>query len=236
MKINELVSKVLSFATSHKEGYTLNIRTLEPVKTGYVVSYKETQDSYNAVDVLYVIAHALKHDNIVGGWYNEKNNKYYFDSNKVFAVNELDEAIDFGLKNGQKSIFDLDNNKTIWLDNQAYKVKKFSFSSFADWMLNVVTETVKHYKGDVLIDSYKIISLRNEQLFGSQSVEPQSFSFYWAVRDTGTWLYHVGGDNLFSINELLNGLGAKNIYLITFKYDSAKNETITVREVDKSLM
>ena len=111
------------------------------------------------------------------------------------------------------------------------RTKKFNFSIFSDWVLNVVTETVKHYKDDVLIDLYRIISLRNEQLFSSQSVEPQSFSFYWGVRETGTWLYHIGGHNLFTVKDYMQSLGAKRVFLIKFAYDTAKNEVITVREV-----
>jgi fructokinase len=42
----------------------------------------------------------------VGGWLNEDNLQFYFDSSKVFT--SMKEAIEFGRKNGQISIFDLD--------------------------------------------------------------------------------------------------------------------------------
>ena len=232
MNINQLVSKVLAFAASNKQGYTLNIRTLEPIKSGYVVSYKETQDSFSAIDVLYVIAHALKHDGIVGGWYNEKNNRYYFDSNKVFD-NEKD-AINFGKENEQLSIFNLNTGEPIWLDNQAFTPKEYDFSTFAEWLLNTANQVVKHYKGDILHDAKKIVDLKNKHLFNSQRYAPQGFSLYWGIRETGTWIYHVentaGG---FTHKDYMRGLGAKKVYHITFWYDEPKNEIITVREVDK---
>ena len=113
-------------------------------------------------------------------------------------------------------------------------IKEFSFSSFAEWMLDVANQVVKHYKGDILIDSYKIVELKNKHLFNPQRGVGQGFNLYWGVRETGTWLYHVEGDNGFNLNELMNGLGAKHVYYITFWYDDSKNESITVREIDKS--
>lgn len=241
MNIKDLASKIYNFAQSNKQGFTLNINTLKPVTTGIVVSYKDTQNSFSETDLQSVINHAITHDCVVGGWFNSKDKKYYFDSSKVFNSNELNEAIEFGLDNEQEAIFNLDTGKEIWLnekgsENQTFIPKKFDFSAFADWMLNVVTETVKHYKGDVLIDSYKIISLRNEQLFGSQSIEPQSFSFYWGVRETGTWLYHIGGQNLFTVKDYMKGLGAQKVFFIKFEYDKQGKETIRVHEINKIVM
>jgi len=42
----------------------------------------------------------------MGGWLNEDNRQFYFDSSKVFT--SMKEAIAFGRKNKQISIFDLD--------------------------------------------------------------------------------------------------------------------------------
>ena len=118
MATKDLASKIFNFAKSHKDGFTLNINTLQPVTTGIVVSYAATQNSFTKTDLQSVVAHALSHDGIVGGWYNSKNGKFYFDSNKVFAANELSKAIEFGLKNEQIAIFDLDNLHEIRLDEQ----------------------------------------------------------------------------------------------------------------------
>ena len=99
--------------------FTLNVRTLQPVATGFVVSYKATQNSFSETDLQSVVAHALKHDGVVGGWYNSKDGRYYFDSNKVFKPNKLSEAIEFGLENEQLAIFSLDDLQEIRLYEQS---------------------------------------------------------------------------------------------------------------------
>ena len=115
MDNKELATKVLEYAKSNKDGFTLNINTLEPIQTGYVASYKATQNSFSETDLQSVVNHALNHDGIVGGWYNSKDKKYYFDSNKVF--NNISEAIKFGFENEQIAIFDIDTLHEIRLDN-----------------------------------------------------------------------------------------------------------------------
>jgi hypothetical protein len=119
MKIKDLVSKVLEFAETHKDGFTLDIRTLRPITTGIVASYKATQNSFSANDLQSVVNHALSHDGVVGGWYNTEDGRYYFDSNKVFNINDLAEAIEFGLNNEQHAIFDIDNLQEIRLNEQS---------------------------------------------------------------------------------------------------------------------
>jgi hypothetical protein len=112
--ISGLTKKIFDFAKDHKSGFTLNINTLQPVKSGYVVSYKETQDSFDFIGLQNAVIHAINHDGIVGGWFNEKNSRYYFDSNKVF--NSITKAIAFGVDNEQIAIFDLDDLHEIRLD------------------------------------------------------------------------------------------------------------------------
>jgi fructokinase len=234
MYIDVLTEKIASYAKRNKDGFTLNIRTLQPVKSGFVVSYKATQNSFAKLELQSVINHALKHDCVVGGWFNETDGKYYFDSNKVFDINELEQAVEFGIKNEQLAIFDIDNMREIRLDNEVVTAKEFSFSSFADWMLNIADQVVKHYRGDILIDAKQIVELRNKHFLNPQRAGNEGFSLYWGVRETGTWLFHVERDNGVTLKELMRGLGAENVYFITFWYDGSGDEIITVREVDKN--
>ena len=234
MYIDVLTEKIASYAKRNKDGFTLNIRTLQPVKSGFVVSYKATQNSFAKLELQSVISHALKHDGVVGGWFNDKDGKYYFDSNKVFDINELEQAVEFGIKNEQLAIFDIDNMREIRLDTQVIMTKEFSFSTFADWMLNIADQVVKHFRGDILIDAKTIVELRNKHFINPQRVGNEGFSLYWGVRETGTWLYHVERDNGITLKELMKGLGAENVYFITFWYDCSGDEIITVREVDKN--
>ena len=234
MIIDVLTEKIVEFAKRNKEGFTLNIRTLQPVKSGFVVSYKATQNSFAKLELQSVISHALKHDCVVGGWFNETDGKYYFDSNKVFDINELEQAVEFGIKNEQLAIFDIDNMREIRLDNEVVTAKEFSFSTFADWLLNTANEVVKHYKGDILIDAKKIVELRNKYFLNQQRAGNEGFSLYWGVRETGTWIYHIESGEGFTPKEYMKGLGADHVYFITFWYDCSGDEIITVREVDKS--
>ena len=53
------------------------------------------------------------HENKVGGWLNEENNQFYFDSIKIFT--NLEEAKQFGRENKQIAIFDIGQMRLIKL-------------------------------------------------------------------------------------------------------------------------
>jgi fructokinase len=66
-----------------------------------VVAYLETQDSFGTEGLKRCIKHAIGHDGYIGGWLNEDNGKFYFDSVKIFPVSQQKEAIEFGRANKQ---------------------------------------------------------------------------------------------------------------------------------------
>lgn len=113
--INEPVEFVWRYATNHPEGFTLNIQTQQPVTKGISVSYYATQNSFGKESLFWVVEHAQDHESIVGGWLNESDSLYYFDSDKVFPVTELDEAIEFALENEQYAVYDITNDSVIWV-------------------------------------------------------------------------------------------------------------------------
>ena len=102
-------------ATMSPDGFTVNKNTFEPITTGYSVAVKETQNSFGNYGAAKVVSYANKHQeiNALGGWYNSKNNKFYFDA--VIIVNDLETAIRLGRENGQIAIFDLNNMQEIEL-------------------------------------------------------------------------------------------------------------------------
>lgn len=108
MKVFEL----MKVAKANKKGFTVELESLEHVTEGIVVAYLETQDSFNEEGLKKCLEHAKKHDKHIGGW---RNGKYYFDSVKIFPVENLEEAIKFGKDNKQISIFDLTNTREIRL-------------------------------------------------------------------------------------------------------------------------
>lgn len=105
----------MKVAEANKEGFTIEVETLKHVTDGIVVAYLETQNSFDSEGLKRCIEHATQHDGYIGGWLNEDNGKYYFDSVKIFPVTQLNEAIEFGKENEQISIFDLTNLREIRL-------------------------------------------------------------------------------------------------------------------------
>ena len=102
-------------ATMNPDGFTVNKNTFEPILSGYSVAVKETQNSFGNYGAAKVVSYANKHNEItaLGGWYNSKNNKFYYDA--VIIVNDLETAIRLGRENGQLAIFDLNTMQEIEL-------------------------------------------------------------------------------------------------------------------------
>lgn len=111
--MKQLTDRVWEYSQNNPEGFTLNLETFRPVKFGISVAYLETQDSHNKESLEHVINHSLKHQKIIGGWLNDENEKYYFDSVRIFKNSELDKAIEFAKQQKQIAIFDLTNLKEI---------------------------------------------------------------------------------------------------------------------------
>lgn len=111
--MKNLKSAIQRIAAQNQEGFTVELTTLKKVNQGIVVSYLETQNSFDDEGLEKVINHALSHERVVGGWLNEDNSKYYFDSCRVFT--DRDKAIEFGKENQQIAIFDIDKLELIKL-------------------------------------------------------------------------------------------------------------------------
>lgn len=109
------IFEILKVAEANKDGFTVELESLKHVTQGIVVAYLETQNSFDSEGLKKCLEHAEKHDKHIGGWLNEDNGKYYFDSVKIFPVQQLKEAIEFGKANKQISIFDLTNLREIRL-------------------------------------------------------------------------------------------------------------------------
>lgn len=86
---------------------------MELITSGICVAYQETQDSHTEESLNRVINHALEHERIVGGWKNEENGRYYFDSVRVFNKEEMAQALEFARANEQIAIYDLEEQEEI---------------------------------------------------------------------------------------------------------------------------
>lgn len=102
-----------TIAINNKEGFTVNAETLQPVTRGYAVAVADTQDSFGLEGLANVVIYVSEHPeiNAFGGWYNSKNNMYYFDATVI--VEDLFAAIELGRMHKQIAIFDLANGLTI---------------------------------------------------------------------------------------------------------------------------
>ena len=108
-----LIDAIQRIAEQNPEGFTVDLTTLKRITKGISVAYIETQDSFGIEGLERVINHALAHDRKVGGWMNEDDGQYYYDSIRIFT--DLEEAKRFGRENKQIAIFDLTNLRLIKL-------------------------------------------------------------------------------------------------------------------------
>jgi len=111
-----LTDRVWEYSKNNPDGFTLNIETMKPVKFGICAAYLETQNCFGKDGLEKAVSHALEHEKIVGGWLNEENELFYFDSIKIFS--NLDEAVEFAKQNKQLAIFDLTNLREIRIEGE----------------------------------------------------------------------------------------------------------------------
>lgn len=116
--MNKLIERVWEYSKNNPNGFTLNIETFKEVKFGIVVAYNDTQNGFGKQSLEHIINHSLKYDKLIGGWLNDENGLYYFDSVKVFKNRELKEALEFAIENNQIAIFDLTNLKEIRIQKE----------------------------------------------------------------------------------------------------------------------
>ena len=120
--IKATADKVWAYSLTHPDGFTLNVRTMTEPSEGIAVSYAETQDSHSRNQLDKVVSHALRHDGYVGGWLNREDGLYYCDSSKLFPEISLKEAVEFGRKNRQRSLFILSTSTDIPLDGKVAEI------------------------------------------------------------------------------------------------------------------
>ena len=116
-EVAEKQARVWEYSKQHPAGFTININDWTTPTEGICVSYGETQSSHDYGGLSKVIVHALAHDGYVGGWLDTTSGFYYFDSSRLFPENELEAAKAFGKENGQKAIYVISCDSTIYITN-----------------------------------------------------------------------------------------------------------------------
>jgi hypothetical protein len=108
--IFDLIKKI---ASSHSYGFAVRIPNGEPVTEGFAVAYEATPNSFDEDGLRKCLAHAERHANIVGGWYNEDDGRWYWDSVRILT--DRDEPIAFAREQKQLALFDLNEGNEIRL-------------------------------------------------------------------------------------------------------------------------
>lgn len=98
---------------TQREGFTFSLTTGKAVTSGIVAAYAETQNAFGLRGFIRAYRHARAHSGVIGGWFDTKSGRYYFDSVRVFTTRA--EAVEFGRQNHQLAVFDLDNLEEIRL-------------------------------------------------------------------------------------------------------------------------
>lgn len=111
--MTDLFEAINEIAKKNPEGFTVDLTTLKKVTKGISVAYLETQNSFGDEGLKRVLEHADSHGKIVGGWQNEDDGCFYYDSVKIYFDRE--EAIRAGRENKQIAIFDIGNLELIKL-------------------------------------------------------------------------------------------------------------------------
>ena len=110
----ELVNVIYALGQMYPDGFTLDLNTMRQPTEGLYVSYKATQNSFDRKSLPAVIKHARAHQNLVGGWYNAEEDRYYFDSNRKFPEDSLAAAVQFARDNDQHTVYVASKDINIW--------------------------------------------------------------------------------------------------------------------------
>ena len=111
MIVEQIKTKTLRIAEQKPEGFTFDPFTGRVLSRGYVVASARTQDCFGKAGLHRVIKFCLAHRNYcVGGWKNEEG-LMQFDASMVY--DNIEDAINAAVSNGQRAIFNLYTGREI---------------------------------------------------------------------------------------------------------------------------
>ncbi|MBP5517686.1 MAG: nucleoside hydrolase [Bacteroidales bacterium] len=119
----ELYNAIWAMGQMYPDGFTLDISTMRQPTEGIVVSYVATQNSFDKKSIPNVVKHARANNNVVGGWYNPENGKYYFDSNRIFPEDSLAAAVQFARDNDQHTVYIASKGINLWTNYEQKDIR-----------------------------------------------------------------------------------------------------------------
>lgn len=93
-------------ADENPNGFTVYTTDLTPVKSGWVVAMRETQNSFGDAGLQKALAIAEQTSKVIGGW--KEGQQFYWDAVLLFT-NE-NEATIAGYQNEQIAIYNIETN------------------------------------------------------------------------------------------------------------------------------
>ena len=114
-EINFAFEMIAAIAAACPEGYTVDRNTFAPIQKGWAVAVADTQKSFGHVGLAKVVAYMNEHPEIpaYGGFYNEKDNNFYFDATMI--IEDRETAIYLGRLHKQDAIYNTETGETVWL-------------------------------------------------------------------------------------------------------------------------
>lgn len=108
--MKSLLKNLLRIAAENPKGFTVTIPDCQPVKSGWCIGHRDTQNCHGEKGLKKVIEHSLNTTKVVGGWkgYNEK---FFFDT--VIITHDKNEALDLKHEHRQAAIFHLDTGRVL---------------------------------------------------------------------------------------------------------------------------
>lgn len=106
----DLVEKVWQIARQNPKGFTVTLPDCFPVRSGWCIGHKDTQNCFGKRGLKRVIAHSLRTTKVVGGW-KGYNGRYFFDT--VMIEHNAAAALDLKEAHGQISIYHLDTGRIL---------------------------------------------------------------------------------------------------------------------------
>lgn len=108
--MTSLIQKLLRIAAENPKGFTVQIPECTPVRSGWCIGHRDTQNCHGPKGLKKVVEHSLKTTKVVGGW-KGYNGKYFFDT--VIITHDANEALDLKHDHRQAAIFHLDTGRTM---------------------------------------------------------------------------------------------------------------------------
>lgn len=101
-----IIERLKQLADENPNGFTVYTANLEPVKSGWVVANKETQNCFGDQGLIKALGVALNSSKTIGGW--KEKELFYWDSVMIFF--DEDEATKAGIENEQIAIYHIETN------------------------------------------------------------------------------------------------------------------------------